>query len=148
YGAWKQKPAGHVPQFPDVNADAAKQIVGTALGRGGGWLTTDEALGLMTAVGIATASARLVSTADEACAAADTVGYPVAVKAIGPSLLHKTERQAVRLNLPNQQAVRAAAEDLRRTLTADMSGLLVQRMVPGGVEMLVGALQDATFGPL
>ena len=148
YGAWKQKPAGHVPVLTDVKAEAAKHIVETALRRGGGWLTTEEEQDLMTAVGIATAPARLTTTADEASAAADALGYPVALKAIGPALLHKTERQAVRLNLPNQQAVRAAADDLRRTLATDMSGLLVQRMVPGGVEMLVGALQDPIFGPL
>ena len=76
------------------------------------------------------------------------MGYPVALKAIGPALLHKTERNAVRLDLSDAAAVRAVAHQLETQLAGEMSGMLVQRMVPGGVEMLVGAIEDPTFGPM
>jgi acetate---CoA ligase (ADP-forming) len=148
YGAWKQKPLGVVPELAGLRADDARRIVDSALRRGGGWLTTEEAHHVMEAVGIRTARSRLTSSVDEAVAAALEVGFPVALKAIGPLLLHKSERQAVRLNLANEIEVRAAAEDLTRALKDEFTGLLVQRMVPGGVEMLVGALQDPLFGPL
>jgi acyl-CoA synthetase (NDP forming) len=72
----------------------------------------------------------------------------VALKAIGPTMLHKTERQAVRLNLADEQSVRHAAQDFERRFQGELAGLLVQQMVPGGVEMLAGALHDSTFGPL
>ena len=148
YGAWKRKPAGVVPALSDVRNDVAKQIVESALRRGGGWLTTEEAEDLMTSVAIPTAASRLTATPDAASAVATSLGFPVALKAVGPSLLHKSERQAVRLNLADEHAVRTAATDLIRTLGSDVAGLLVQRMVPGGVEMLVGAVQDPVFGPL
>jgi acyl-CoA synthetase (NDP forming) len=71
---------------------------------------------------------------------------PVAVKAVGPELLHKTEHKAIRLNLQTRSEVRNAAVELTRQLGARMEGLLVQRMVAGGAEMMLGAIDDPTFG--
>ena len=62
-------------------------------------------------------------------------------------LLHKTERGAVCLNLATATDVEAAHEDFRARLGADMTAVLVQQMVPSGVEMIVGALHDPLFGP-
>jgi acyl-CoA synthetase (NDP forming) len=62
--------------------------------------------------------------------------------------LHKTDRQAVRLALTNPVAVREAAGDFEERLRGELSGLLVQQMIPGGIEMIVGALDDPTFGPV
>ena len=58
----------------------------------------------MTAVGIKTATSQMTRTADEAVAAASVIGFPVVLKAIGPMILHKTERQAVRLNLDSEDS--------------------------------------------
>ena len=102
----------------------------------------------MTAVGMKTATSGMTRTADEAVAAASVIGFPVALKAVGPMILHKTERQAVRLNLNSQDAVRGAALDFEQRFRGELTGLLVQQMVTEGVEMLVGALHDPTFGPL
>ena len=74
--------------------------------------------------------------------------YPVALKALGPTLLHKTERRAVSLHIENETALRAAYADFESRFGPDMTSTLVQRMVPAGVEMLVGAVQDPLFGPL
>jgi acyl-CoA synthetase (NDP forming) len=73
---------------------------------------------------------------------------PRGLKAVGPALLHKTERNAVRLNLTDREAVRAVALQFQTQFAGEMSGMIVQRMVPGGVEMLVGAIEDPTFGPI
>ncbi len=148
YGEWRQKPIGAVPVLKDLQPDKARAIVESALQRGDGWLTPDETQGLMTAVGIRTATAKMTRTVDEAVAAATAIGVPVALKAIGPMLLHKTERQAVRLDLESDDAVRHAALDFEERFRGELSGLLVQQMVSGGVEMLVGAAYDPTFGRL
>ena len=148
YGEWKQKPSGMVPVLNDVRAEEARLVVSAALRRGGGWLTPREAQDLMAAVGICTAAAQLAPSADEAALAASSLGFPVALKAVGPSLLHKTERGAVRLGLADEDAVRAAAAAFAEQFRDEMTGLLVQRMIPEGVEMLVGALHDPTFGPV
>ena len=88
------------------------------------------------------------TTCDEALQSAASIGYPVVLKALGPALLHKTERQAVALNLANATDVRAAFEDFTRRLGADMSSVLVQEMLPRGIEMIVGSIDDPSFGPL
>jgi acetyl coenzyme A synthetase (ADP forming)-like protein len=148
YGEWKQKPVGTVPAFDDMRADDARALVESALQRGGGWLTPAETAGLMRAAGITVAPTQVALTAHEAVVAAAALGYPVALKAIGPTLLHKTERQAVRLNLEGDKAIRDAALDFKARFRGELTGLLVQRMVQGGIEMLVGAVYDQTFGPV
>ena len=80
--------------------------------------------------------------------AAAALGYPVALKALGPTLLHKTERRAVCLNLLDEAGLQAAFDDFAHRFGDEMTCVLVQRMVPAGVEMIVGALQDPLFGPL
>ena len=148
YGEWKRRPIGEVPLFGDVDTATARGIVGRVLERGGGWLSPDETKGLLDAMRIPNASGSEVSGVDEAVAAARSIGFPVVLKGVGPTLLHKTERQAVHLNLGDEDAVRLAAADLQERLAGELTALLVQPMVGGGVEMLVGALHDPTFGPM
>jgi len=151
YGAWLRTPSELPPQFPDQDRVTARRIVDGALARGGGWLTPDEAQTLAGAAGIDVPRAILAHSADEAAAAADGIGGPVVLKAVGPSILHKTESAAVKLGLEDASAVRSAwAEMAGRLGTIDhggaMAGGLVQAMVHGGVEMLVGVTDDPMFG--
>ena len=95
---------------------------------------------------IATPRSTVADSVDEAVDMAARLGFPVALKAVGSQLLHKTEHRAVRLNLRTRDEVRDAAVDLTRALGAKMDGLLVQRMVTGGAEMMIGAINDPTFG--
>ena len=87
-------------------------------------------------------------TSNEAVLAGSAVGYPVALKALGPTLLHKTERAAVALNLVDEAALRAAYADFAYRFGTEMTSALVQQMVPRGVEMIVGAVHDPQFGPV
>jgi acetyl coenzyme A synthetase (ADP forming)-like protein len=148
YGEWRQRPAGVLPLFDNIHVDEARRIVEQALERGDGWLSPVELQDLFSAVGITMAQSRLVTRTDEAVKAARAIGYPVALKAVGPRILHKTEVGGVRLNLTNERQVRAACEELQERLGDELSGLIVQEMVTGGVEVVVGATLDPTFGPL
>jgi acyl-CoA synthetase (NDP forming) len=87
-------------------------------------------------------------TPDEAARAAAEIGLPVAVKALGATLVHKTELGAVRLGVSSEQGVREAFADFSARLGDRLESVLVQRMVTGGVEMVVGGLNDPSFGPL
>ena len=148
YGEWRRQPSGSVPQLADLRRDAAREVVNQALGRGEGWLTPAEAHALVEAVGISTASARLAPTADEAAEAARRMGYPVALKAAGPEILHKSDVGGVVLDLHDEAALREAFRTLESRVGQAMTAAVVQQMVPGGVELLVGAVVDPTFGPL
>jgi acetyl coenzyme A synthetase (ADP forming)-like protein len=148
YGEWLQRPE-ESPRDPDgFDAGALRGIVEHALARGEGWLPPGDAQRLLEAAGIRTARAHVAADEDAAVAAAETIGYPVAMKAIGPALVHKTEARAIRLSLADAAGVRDAWRDLADRLGDRMTGALVQEMVTGGVEMLVGAVEDPTFGPV
>jgi acetyl coenzyme A synthetase (ADP forming)-like protein len=148
YGEWRRKPSGTVPTFNDIRAGDAKAIVDRALARGGGWLSPVEIGELFSAAGIPAAKSRLVSNLDDAVKAAKKIRFPVALKATGPAIIHKTEVGGVALNLADETAVRRAYDDMATRLGADLTGVIVQEMVAGGVEVVVGATLDKIFGPL
>jgi acetyl coenzyme A synthetase (ADP forming)-like protein len=149
YAEWRRRPPGTVPTLDRIRNDDAAAVVARVLARGGGWLAVDETQALMDAMGIPVVAARRTPVAaEDAVAAAREVGFPVAVKGLGATILHKTDRGAVHLGLGEETAVREAVGDLVSRLGGELDALLIQRMAPRGVEMLVGALQDPMFGPL
>jgi acetate---CoA ligase (ADP-forming) len=147
YGEWLASPT-EAPPAPEPDAAPLQAIVRAGLDRGGGWLTPAEAQALVTAAGIPAAASRVAASEADAVAAADAIGYPVVVKVIGPAIVHKTEVDGVRVDVPDALAVRAVWRDFTARLGETMTGVLVQEMVTGGVEMLVGATEDPVFGPV
>jgi acetyl coenzyme A synthetase (ADP forming)-like protein len=148
YGAWRQTPAGTVPAFDDFDDDAVRAVISSVLARGGGWATPGEAARLLAAIRVSVAPQAEVSNADDAVAAARRLGYPVALKAVGPTIVHKTELGAVKLRLDSDADVSAAYHDLLFSLKAPMTGALVQPMAEAGVDMLIGCVEDPSFGPV
>lgn len=108
-----------------------------------------EAAELLRSYDIPLAPQRLVQTAEEAVAAANELGYPVALKGIAAKASHKSDAGLLRLHLEDEAAVAGAAETLLATgARLSLEGLLVQAMVPPAVEMLAGITVDEQFGPL
>jgi acyl-CoA synthetase (NDP forming) len=147
-GEWLQAPAGHVPVFNDIDHATARTVMSHALGRGGGWLTPAESQTLLTAVRIPTAAAEVATSESGAVDAAARIGYPVALKVIGPEIIHKSEVGGVIVDVRTPEAAAAAWRDLKTRLGERMTGALVQAMVGAGVEMLLGITDDPTFGPV
>ena len=141
-------PKQHPCAPPDLDKTAVRPILDAALGRGTGWLTVVEAQALLGTCGIPVAPAAVVTSEDEAVRVAESLGLPVVLKAVGPQILHKTDVGGVRLDLRDRQAVTDAYRDLYARLGDRLTGVLVQRMVPAGVELLVGTMEDDTFGPV
>ncbi|HEY6709359.1 MAG TPA: GNAT family N-acetyltransferase, partial [Actinomycetota bacterium] len=153
YGVWRQRPEGQVPELPEARNDEAAALLAAALadGPGGRWLAPDQVARLLACYGLPVAEWRLAGSPEEAAAAAAERGGPVALKAVAPRLVHKTEAGAVRLGLAGGDQVRAAADDMAEAVAAQgyvVEGFLVQRMVGDGVELLVGVVHDPTFGPV
>jgi acyl-CoA synthetase (NDP forming) len=148
YGEWLRKPSVEPPALTGFDRDAARALVGSAIASGGEWLSPLDAQRLLELCGIDVAEARVARTANDAARAASAVGFPVAVKALGSTLLHKTELGGVQLGVTTEQGVREAFADFAHRLGDRLDGVLVQRMVTGGVEMVVGGLNDPSFGPL
>ena len=151
YGEWRERPATSPPRFEGLRRDEAAAIVATALERGDGWLTAEETAELFSCYGLPLVEQKIASTPSEAGEVADSFGGEVALKAIAPGIIHKTEAGAVRLNLSGGEQVRQAAEEMAATIEASgiaVGGFVVQRMIAGGVEMIVGSVSDPQFGPV
>lgn len=108
---------------------------------------------LLRAYGLPTAPTRLAATADEAAQMAAEIGFPVALKLISPDILHKTEVGGVLLNVRDAAQARAGCETiLARARAAQpdarVRGVLIQKMLRGGLEVIIGVQRDPTFGPL
>jgi acetate---CoA ligase (ADP-forming) len=146
YGAWRRRAdGGHTP-LAGLQRDAARLVIDTALSRGDGWLTPSEAQTLVEHAGLPIAASRMTTTIEEALTAARDIGYPVALKAAGPEIVHKTDVGGVILNISNDAALRDAYAALTTRVGSAMTAAVVQQMVPDGVELLIGAVTDPIFG--
>lgn len=151
YGEWRERSVSAPPHLPGLRRDEAAALVAAALRRGEGWLTPDEVAALLACYGLPVAEQRVVPSADQAGTAAAELGGAVVLKGVAPGIVHKTEVGAVRLNLRGAAEVSAAAEEMDAGLRAKgfaPAAFLVQRMVPKGVEMIVGVVHDPQFGPV
>jgi acyl-CoA synthetase (NDP forming) len=144
HGEWRRRPRGSIPVFRDVRPEVARNIMSGV----DGWLPPVAVHDVLSAFGISSARTVQAATEDEAVNAAREMGTAVAMKAVGPTILHKTDIGGIALGLTGEEAVRRAYRDMRVRLGDAMSGVLVQRMVADGVEVLVGATFDANFGPV
>ncbi|MCL6551745.1 MAG: GNAT family N-acetyltransferase [Firmicutes bacterium] len=151
YGAWRARPLPTPVRFDDLRRDEAAALVDAALARGEGWLEPREVQALLECYGLRMVEQRVVPTAEAAALAAEEFGGRVALKAIAPGVVHRTEAGAVRLHLEGGEAVaRAAAEMTARLQAAGTppAGFIVQRMAAPGVEMIAGVVREPQFGPV
>ena len=113
-------------------------------------LSEHDSKRLLSAWGITPTLEERVNGEQESVAAADRIGYPVAVKLDSPDLMHKTEAGAVRLNLAGPGEVAQACREIMSNAPAGIhvNGLLVQEMVTGAVEVIAGVSYDQQLGPV
>jgi acetyl coenzyme A synthetase (ADP forming)-like protein len=146
YAEWRSKPLAMVPGFTDIDKDKARRVVENAIQtRGACWLSAEECRTVLSAFRIAQVDGGLARTADEAAALARALGFPVAAKLASQHVLHKSDIGAVQLDLQDEAAVRRAFEEIKQL---DMEGVLIQKMLPRGVELMIGVTEDPLFGPL
>jgi acetate---CoA ligase (ADP-forming) len=154
YADWRAQPLGVIPEFDDLDLSAVREVCRKALAeRGAGWLSAEETRAVLTAMRLPTPSAELARTAEEAAALAAKIGFPVALKLASRRLVHKTEVGGVRLNLADAKAVHQAFAEIRGRLEKEgqldaFDGVVVQQMIAGGVEIMVGVAPDPLFGPV
>jgi len=151
YARWRATPRPPAAAPQGVRRYEAAAVIAEALGRGAGWLEPDELAALCDCYGIPVARSLAAPSAAAAARAAAELGGPVALKAVAPGLVHKTDAGGVRLGLGGPAAVRRAAREIRAAVVAaghPAPSFLVQAMAPAGVEMLVGVVHDADFGPV
>jgi acyl-CoA synthetase (NDP forming) len=150
YAAWRARPAEPEPSRDDIDLGAAQALVAGVLADdpAGRWLTPDEIAALLGSHRIPHLVGTIVHDEEAARAAARRAGYPVALKADGPDLIHKSDVGGVALGLRTGKAVSKAWHDMTSSIGSKMTGALVQPMARPGVELIAGVVRDDTFGPL
>jgi len=123
------------------------QVIKKAVKEGRKALTEYEAKKVLKRYGIPTTREELVRTQKEAVEVAEKLGYPVVLKGAGAELLHKTELDVIRLNLKNAREVREAFQEIKKNAGDKLEGVLVQEMVKGERELVIGLIKDPQFGP-
>lgn len=150
HAEWRARPAPSRGDAPWDRYGAARQAVADALAArpGGGWLDPAAAAAFGNACGLPQPPTLGARSADAAAAVADELGFPVALKAASPQLVHKSDHGGVVLGLGSPQDVADAYRAMAGRLGTSMDGVVVQPMAADGVETIVGLVADPTFGPL
>jgi acyl-CoA synthetase (NDP forming) len=148
-GAWRARAVGSVAEFT-VDRDSARARIARELAAAptGTWASPAVASALLGDYGIPVVQEAPVSDASGAVDAARRVGFPVALKAVAPDLVHKSDVGGVVLGLRDASAVADAYDRMRAAVGGRMTGAVVQPMVAPGVELIAGIHHDPAFGPL
>ncbi len=133
--------------------DGVKQIIENAKKEGRTKLLEHEAYEVLKAYDLPVPKAGLARSVDEAVKLANKIGYPVVLKIVSPDIVHKSDVGGVKINLRSEEDVKRAYEEIMKSVKekapgAKITGILVQEMVPEGLEVIVGATRDPTFGPV
>ncbi|MGA8297197.1 MAG: GNAT family N-acetyltransferase [Acidimicrobiales bacterium] len=150
YASWRAAPAPVGAEPEGIEIAAAHAVVERALIEHpeGGWLDANDAARLLEAFGLAVIETVGASCLEDAVAAAERLGFPVALKAAGGAIVHKTEAGAVALGLEDRDAVARAYSGMATHLSGELQGVVVQSMAGQGIEVIVGLTVDEAFGPL
>jgi len=140
-----------IPQF-SVDTSRVRELIDTARNQKRDLLLS-EAIEVLDVYGIPTVKSLVANTVDQAQAAAEQIGYPVAIKIIADQISHKSDVGGVQLNLRTPGAVTHAFKDMMSRIRKaypkeKLDGVLVQPMVTGGQELILGGRQDPQFGPV
>jgi len=123
------------------------KIIEDAIKRGADNLSEFESKQILSAYGIPVTSEKTAKTLEEAVSAANSIGYPIVLKASGENLQHKTELDLIRLDLKDESQVRLAYKELLSESTIPITEVLIQQMLRGNRELMAGLKRDSQFGP-
>ena len=123
------------------------KIIEDAINRKSGNLSEFESKQILSAYGIPVTKEKTVTTLEEAVSTANSLGYPVVLKASGENLQHKTELDLIRLDLKDESQVKQAYTELIEKSTVPITEILIQQMLKGNRELMAGLKRDSQFGP-
>ena len=156
YGEWRKGPKGIILELAGIDKKRAEQIVNSALKQEHAprfWLDAASVNELLGCYGIRVVESKTARTPEETMKVAKAMGFPVAIKLLSTTIVHKTEVGGVVLDVHSEEEAHKAFTQIKERLAhiskeAEMDGVLVQKMVMEGVEVIVGVTQDPSFGPL
>lgn len=152
YKAWLKVPKSDVKTFK-VDRESVREVFNNAKKQKRSHLIEEEGYEVLKAYGFPVPKSILAKNENECVKAAQEIGYPVVMKIASPDIIHKSDAGGVKVNLTNEQEVKNAYNSIMSSAKnyksdAKILGVLVQELVRGGKETIIGAKQDPKFGPL
>jgi acetyltransferase len=148
FGEIRSRKIGEVKKFIDVSNSRTETIFQEAKKSKRQILTAQEVYDVLTAYNIPVAKWKVVKTIEEAEKAAEEIGYPVVIKAESASVIHKSDVGGVVTDIKDKNDVRKSIEKMKKKLELPDLNFLVQKYLPGGRELIVGAKAEPGLGHL
>lgn len=146
YNTIRSREIGEVKIFDDVNKGKAEDILGKVKASGKKILSAAEVYEILSAYGIPVAKWQVVENAEAAEKAAEKIGFPVVVKADSETIMHKSDMGGVAINLKDGNNVRTTVEEMEKKFKAEDLRFFIQKYLPGGLEIIVGAKAEEGLG--
>lgn len=151
YRRYLQRKRGKFPVYR-VDKKRVRTIIDRTMTGKDHSIIGEDAINILDAYGIPAAHYSLAHTAAEAVSVAQQVGYPIVMKLNTPQILHKTEARGVRVDIRSDKELRTEFNDLKKCIGPLKKGekfsVVIQNMISGGVETVMGMTLDPSFGPL
>jgi acetate---CoA ligase (ADP-forming) len=152
YARMKESVLEATSECGSENRETAIKVIQKARADGRDSLTEIEAKQVFAAYGLPITRTELAKSEDEAVKLAYEVGYPVVMKIVSPDILHKSDAGGVKVNIREESAVREAYRTIMKNAKeykddARIHGIAIQEMAPWGTEVILGSVNDPTFGP-
>lgn len=133
------------------NGKLAREIIAKVRSEGRTSLTEIESKKIFASYGLPTVSTEIATSVEEAVELAEKNGYPIVMKIVSPDILHKSDAGGVKVNIKDEAGVREAYKTILENAKAykpdaDIHGIVIQDMAPWGTEVIIGSVNDATFG--
>jgi len=149
---WLSRPKTGIRRY-SVQRDKAKSVIESVKNSGRSFLLEHEAYEVLKAYGFPLIRYRVAATCAEAEEAARNIGFPVVLKVVSPDILHKFDFGGVMIDLKNEDDVRKAYRQILHNIQqkkrgARITGVIVEKMVPEGKEVILGMNRDPQFGPI
>jgi acyl-CoA synthetase (NDP forming)/RimJ/RimL family protein N-acetyltransferase len=150
YREWRGSQRGRLLELDGIDPAGARSLVSGFLSAqpAGGWLPEADAAALLASYRIPMVTTRAVTSQDDAVAAAAELGYPAALKADVAGLVRRADAGGIKLDLRTSEDVADAYQRLVAQWGARLQRVVVQPMLAGGVETMIGVFQEPVFGPL
>jgi len=152
YSVWRRRPPRIVTRFR-VHRRRVERIIARQLRTNRTHVGDIKAKHILSAYGFRIPEGHLASTTEEAVETAEQIGYPVAIKIVSPDIIHKTDLGGVKLNLSTADDVRDAFDLMMLRIRqvapeAHIEGIYIEKMLPRGMEVIIGMSRDPQFGPM
>lgn len=148
YNKIRSREVTEVTTFADVDKAKGKDIIGKAKETGRNILSATEVYDILAAYKIPVANWRIAGNVEEAEKAALEIGFPVVIKADSKTIIHKSDMGGVAVNLKDGDAVKSVVMEMEKKLAADDLKFFVQKHMPDGLEVILGAKAEEGLGHL